>query len=163
MVMKLAASLCVIGSAAPLAGCWYDVVAPGQQGPLRLEASIGRSTLRLGDTTSILFRLRNLGADSITLTFGSSCQILPYVRGQHSGHVVYPGGGGWVCAAVITRLTLAPGAEHVLPVVVHGGAPAETVYSYVPLPPGDYLAFASLAHAEFQLRSESLAFSILDP
>src|SRR2546422_11551381 len=80
----------VILAAALLMACGNDGLGP-QSGPLRLEAAVGWSSLRLGDTTSLVFRLRNVGNESLVLTFSNTCQILPYIT--ISDQVVYPSRG----------------------------------------------------------------------
>ena len=133
--------------------CVNDALGP-QPGPLQLEAVIGRSTLGIGDTASIVFRLRNLTSDSIVLNFNDSCQILPYITTRHADQVVHPSGGDWGCRQVLTSLTLAPEAAETLTVLVHGGAQAS--HPAIPLLPGEYLAFARLEHPDFPLRSPML-------
>ena len=42
----------------------------------------------------------------MTLSFSSSCQIMPYIVDRRASQVVHPRGGGWGCLTVITALTL---------------------------------------------------------
>ena len=136
-----------------LTACVGDNLEPGAA-PLRLEARIGRAALRSGDTTSIVFTLRNVTADSIVLHFNDSCQILPYITGRHADHVVHPSGGQWGCYQALTSLHLAPLAAETVTVLVRGGAPVS--YPAISLPPGEYLTFALLEHPDFPLRSPML-------
>ena len=138
-----------------LAACGSDTLGPHSV-PLRLEGSIGKSTLRLGDTTSVVFRLRNVGQDTLALNFGSSCHVLPYIS-TPSGEVVYPDGGWWGCLAVLTSLTLAPGAERVTSVLIRAGA--DGTHSEVPLPPGQYQVYARLQGA-FPIQSASISLRV---
>jgi hypothetical protein len=146
----------LIAAAALLAACGSGSLGP-QHESLKLDASIGRSTIALGDTTSIVFRLRNLGSDSIALSFSSSCQVLPYIT-TGADQVVSPSGGEWGCYQVVTNLVLGPGAEKVTSVLVRGGAQA--TYPGVPLLPGEYRAYARLAHPDFPLRSATIDFRV---
>ena len=146
--------------------CVNDALAP-QPGPLQLEAAIARSTLGIGDTASIVFRLRNLTSDSIVLNFNDSCQILPYITTRHADQVVHPSGGDWGCYQVVMSLTLAPEAAETLTVLVRGGALAtgpgglrQDRHPAIPLLPGEYLAFARLEHPDFLLRSPMLAIRV---
>jgi hypothetical protein len=159
-------SALITASAAFLAACGTDGLGPQlgslaqgpQLGSLRLDASIGRSTIGFGDTTSIVFRLRNLGSDSIVLSFSNSCQVLPYITTPRPDEVVHPGGGSWGCYQALTSLALGPGAEHVTSVLVRGGAQAS--YPAIVLLPGEYRAYARLEHRDFPLRSATIAFRV---
>jgi hypothetical protein len=153
--MKRATGFMIL-AAAVLTACGNDGLGP-QRGALRLEATIGRSSIRFGDTTSLVFRLRNLSSDTVALTFSNSCQILPYITTRRD-QPVHPSSGDWGCYAAITGLTLAPGAEKAISVLVRGGAPG--TYPGVPLLPGQYLAYARLEHPDFPLRSVTVAFSV---
>jgi len=150
-------SVLVALSAALLVACGNDGLAP-EGGPLRLEATIGRSTIGVGDTTSIVFRLRNVSRETVALSFPDSCQVVPYITTPRVDEVVYPSGGAWGCLTVITQLVLAPGAEHVTKVLVRGGA--QPMNPAVPLVPGEYRAYARLEHPSFPLRSVSIAFRV---
>jgi len=147
----------VILAAALLTACGGDGIGP-QSGPLRLDAAVGRSSLGFGDTTSLVFRLRNVGNDSLVLAFSNTCQILPYITTRRSDEVVYPSGGAWGCYDALTSLTLAPGAEKVISVLVRGGAQA--AYPAVSLLPGQYVAYARLEHRDFPLQSATVSFSV---
>jgi hypothetical protein len=150
-------SVLITVCAALLVACGNDGTRPGDE-PLRLDATIGRSTIGFGDTTSIVFRLRNLSSDSIVLSFLSSCQVLPYITTPRADEVVYPSAGAWGCYAVLTNLVLGPGAEHVTTVLVHGGP--QVTYPAIPLLPGEYRAYARLEHADFPLRSATITFRV---
>ena len=126
--------------------------------PLRLDVVAARTTIGVGDTTTVRFRLSNTGGDTVRLTFSSGCQVLPYVA-DADHQVVYPGGGGWFCTTVITHLELAPGAQQVVPLVIHGGSPAAPGYANVPLDPGQYWLYAALEQPDHP-RSESLRFTV---
>jgi hypothetical protein len=147
----------VILAAAVLTACGSDGLAPSS-GSLRLEAAVSRSSLRFGDTTSLVFRLRNVGNDSLVLNFSNSCQILPYITTESSDEVVYPSSGAWGCYEALSSFTLAPGGERVTSVLVHGGASA--TYPAVPLLPGQYFAYARLEHRDFPLQSARVSVRV---
>ena len=136
--------------------CANDGLGP-QTGPLRLDAAIGQSTLRIGDTTSLVFRLRNVSSESLAFKFNTSCQVLPYITTRDDA-VVYPNGGEWGCYLVLTNFTLAPGTERVLTVLVHGGAQATD--PGISILPGAYVAYARLDHPDFPLRSASVTLRV---
>ena len=157
MVRMSSAALCVLLSIA----CRDRPTGPGSHdGPVRIEASIGQSVLTRGDTTSLIFRLRNLGAVTVTLNFSSGCQLVPYVRDERSAAIVYPAGGGWVCTAVLSALTLAPGAEVVGSVPLYAGASAPFGSPATPLVAGSYSAFAEVVSAQQQVRSATVGFIV---
>ena len=155
--MKPTSLLIIVPAALLLLACGHDGVGPGDEG-LQLDASIGRSTIAFGDTTSIVFRLRNLSNDTITLSFPDSCEVLPYITTPRADEVVYPNGGAWGCFTVVTSLVLAPGAERVTAVLVRDAAQAS--YPAIALLPGEYRAYARLDHPRFPIRSKTLAFRI---
>jgi hypothetical protein len=134
-------------------------VAPAR-GPLRLNADIESIQLRIGDTSTVMFRLSNVGAETLRLHFPSSCQILPYVVEQQRGAVVHPAGGSWGCLTVITSLTLAPGATRVVPLLLRGGMSAASNYPEVRLSPGAYFAYARLDHSAYPLQSAPVAIDV---
>ncbi len=154
--MSIARRIAVLTSVA-LAACGSDTLGP-PGGLLRLEASIGRARIQLGDTTSLVFRLRNVSHESLTLNFSDSCQILPYITAGAGDQVVYPSGGAWGCYLALTRFTLAPGAERVVSVLVRGGAQATD--PGFPLQAGQYQAYAQLEHPDFPVRSASVSFRV---
>jgi hypothetical protein len=120
-----------------------------------------------GDTVRLVARLANHNEHPVRLDFGSSCQMLVYVAGAE-GKTVYPYGGGWGCAAVLTHLELAPGetAEREFPWTgqsyAYDAQRPGPVYS--PLPAGSYLAHATLSGTlngeKIELRSNSEAVQV---
>ena len=155
--MRRTTGFLLLLAAGTVVGCRETPLGPDTS-TIRLEATIGRSTIAVGDTTSFVFGVRNVGARTVRLTFGSGCQVLPYVTAEPADQVVFPGGGGWFCTDVITELVLPPGASHTGAVVLRGGS--EATSAEVPLPPGEYRAFATLADPHYALRSEVLMFTV---
>ncbi len=144
-----------------LAGCSEGVFTPNpEEGNLRLEASISKQVIHVGDTATLLLRLRNLGSEEITLNFNSTCQILPYIHHRRSSDMVHPAGGGWVCGGALTSLTLAPGGERMVPYVVGGGAPAQGIHMGAPLPEGEYVAYARVQASQVNLTSLPVSFAV---
>jgi hypothetical protein len=146
-----------------LGACTNKVTSPSSpQSSLRLSGQITSTVLVRGGTATITFRLENLGSEAVTLGFSSSCQVMLYVRDRGVGQVVYPAGGGWVCATVVTQLVLPAGGAKVLQVEIKAADAAE--YPFVALPPGDYDAFARLEGwvegSGFQLQSEWVQFTV---
>ena len=135
--------------------------APEAPDGLSLVATISRSTIPLGDTATLSFRLKNLTADPISLTFGSSCQVTPFIELDGNGVVVYPLGGSSACFTVITTLTLPGYGEHIVTQTVRGDA-VQQASSIPSLPPATYHAYAVLEHnsREIQLRSASVVFVV---
>ena len=125
---------------------------------LRFETAVSRSPIAVGDTATLLFRLRNLGPKAITLRFGSTCQVFPHVARQETGEPVYPSGGLPVCGAMVTYLTIPAQGERLIPLQVRGRTGTEAARRQV-LTPGDYVAYSTLA-GPFALKPDTLAFSV---
>jgi hypothetical protein len=150
---RLLASACLAFSVA----CGASPTAPSADGPFRLTVSASRSVIPAGETATITFRLQNVGSGPQTLHFGDACQLMPYVA-NGLGLIVYPQGGGWGCATVITSLTLAPG--EVKTEEVHVGSAAQGPDRYVQLGAGQYSAYAKVPSSEYRLQSEALRFTV---
>ena len=129
---------------------------PSDSSALRLTASISQTVLQPGDIATLTFRLENAGPETVTLQFPSACQLNPYIESP-PGTVVYPGGGQWACAQVLTSLTLAPGGSKVEELRVRGGI--SEMSSVLGLPPGDYAAYARI-EGSATLRSENVTFTV---
>src|SRR5688572_2805934 len=91
-----------------------------EAGGLKLDGSISSPIIPVGQTHTLTFRLRNLIAQPITMTFNSSCQITLFIQTRR-GQEVHPGGGAYVCAAIMTTLTLEPGGEALRVMHLSGG------------------------------------------
>lgn len=131
-----------------------------QDGALRLEVTVARSVIAIGDTTAAVITLRNLSAHLITVTFSSSCQILPYIRAQPSDTIVYPRGGEWGCLAVITELVLAPRAERHEALLIRGGTGTDAGFRGIALERGEYRIHATLASGEYPLHADPVPLTI---
>ena len=125
---------------------------------LRFETALSGSPISIGDTATLLFRLRNLGAKPITLRFRSTCQVLPRVARKETGELVYPSGGLPACGAMVAHLTIPADGERVFPLQVRARTRTEAAYRQL-LAPGDYVAYATLA-GPYTLRPDTLSFSV---
>lgn len=137
--------------------CAATPTSPVQTGPVSLTAQIDRATLAPGATAVVTFRLANASSDAVTLDFGSSCQVVPYIAKRPDNDVVYPPGGGWGCLTVITHMTLAPHSVTVTELRVRAG---ETAQGIVGLQAGEYVFFARLDDSVFKLESERVSLTV---
>lgn len=129
---------------------------PEQIGTLRLTALDSVVELPLGRVDTLDFQLENIGRERINLTFPSGCQLLPYIADAGTGQIVHPAGGGWVCTAALSYLSLAPGDVRPLRIGIRGGAPQLAIYTEFPLEAGQYAAYATLANSDYPLRSATV-------
>lgn len=148
--------LALAALAAP--ACGASPAAPPQTGPIRLTAQVNRIQVTPGTTAVATFRLENVTANTVTLNFSSSCQILPFIVKRPANQVVYPAGGGWACAQVLTSITLPPHGVTVREITVTSGVQA---FDLVALPPGDYAFYARVESVEYTLESERVALQVL--
>ncbi len=153
----------VVGGLLPLAfaiafaSCSGSPSGPSEQGGLRLTGSITRSVVPAGETATLTFRLENLGSTPVTLNFTDSCQLNLYVT-DASGATVYPPGGHWVCATVLTSLTLAPGQTERRDLKV--GGYGQALDSYLPLGVGEYSAYVQVPSTTHKLQSDPVRFTV---
>jgi hypothetical protein len=116
--------------------------------------SVAASGNEIVGTSPVTFtiRLMNEGTQGVTLHFSSGCQISPFIR-TSVGAVVLPSGGGWICTAALTELTLAAGESVVREYVWTGSTDFRSEMPLRPLPKGRYLFSAEVPSAEGTLRS----------
>ncbi|MEX2270653.1 MAG: hypothetical protein WD690_04250 [Vicinamibacterales bacterium] len=138
--------------------CGASVTGPGQVGPVRLTAHVNRIQIAPGATAVVTLRLENLTSSPVTLDFGSACQVMPYVVRRPGNEIVYPSGGGWGCAAVVTSLTLPANGVVDRELEVIAG---ETSGDRVGLLPGDYVFFARLHDRVYKLESNRVTLQVL--
>ena len=133
---------------------------PTETSGLSLQATISSPTIPIGQFGRLTYRLQNLTSRSVSLTFSSGCQVLPFIEDVGDG-VVYPPGGAYGCFAVITTITLPPFGEKVITQVVRGDTPSNATPGAV-LPPGSYRGYAVLQSnsRQLELRSAAVAFEI---
>jgi hypothetical protein len=134
---------------------------PNQIGALRMTASIGESPLRLGDTTSIVFRVHNNGADAVTLEF-NTCQGISAHITNPSGDVFYLGGPNTGCRTPAYTMVIPPGGAIAAAVLIRGGtfAEADGPMSGKALPAGEYRAFARLVYPGLDMVTPVVPFVI---
>lgn len=144
---------------ASLTACGGGSVTGPEGTVLRLDVVVAQSVIDVGDTTSAVITLENLSSEVVTIGFPSSCQILPYIGAQPSDDNIYPGGGNWVCATVITELTLLPRAKKTKTLLLRGGVASGSEPAIV-LAPGEYLISARLASSEFPLRADPVSLTV---
>ena len=157
-VRRLAIRCLASASAAVLVSCGGTPAAPAAGTFLRLTGTIDQSVVTRNSPASLTFQLENVGGQSVTLTFPSSCQINPYIVERGSGRIVYPAGGAWVCATVVTTMDLVSRGVAVQSVLVR--AADTTTPSGASLPAGEYAAYATVDANEVQLRSGTIAFVV---
>lgn len=126
--------------------------------PLVLAGRIDQAVVQPGETATLTFTLTNPGGNRVTLAFPSACQVTLYIRNRTTGAMVYPRGGGWACATVLTDLTLEPGAADTRELRV--GSEQSPAGAAVALEPGDYAAFARVDASNSSLRSEDVRFTV---
>lgn len=142
-------------------GC-NEVTAPKSAGPLRFEATVSPSTIRVGETATFTLTLQNTSASVVVLNFPSSCQIVPYA-GTTTGQVAWPRAGAWGCFQALTQLRLEPGGIVVQSIDVHGGAVQPTIHTGAQLAPGSYKLWGELGVApDVQGRTLSADLTVLE-
>ena len=126
---------------------------------VRLTVSASSTEVVRGSLATVEITLVNEGSEPVTLHFGDSCQILPYLRNGF-GKVVIPEVGGWGCLTVLTQLTLLPQQPVVRQYFWIGTAAFLTqrpMFSLPPGPrflsPGKYFLSAEVPSAEAMLRA----------
>jgi len=136
-------------------GACRDATAPISNSELganqvRLTVSASSSEVMRGLPVDLHVALANEGTQAVTLHFGDSCQIKPYIRNA-AGEIVLPGGGAWGCATVLTNVTLAPGENFTRDYVWTGSTDFASEMPLRPLPPGRYLFSAEVPAGETML------------
>lgn len=140
------------------AACASNPSAPAGPSPVRLTAQINRIQVARGATATAIFRLENPTDTPVTLHFSSACQVQPFIVTRPADTVVYPAGGSWACAQVLSEVTLAPHSVIDTELVVINGA---TTPGHVGLAPGDYAFFARLNSREASLESDRVTLQVL--
>jgi hypothetical protein len=130
-------------------------------GDLTLEATISRSVIPVGQTDTLTLRLRNLSAYPVSYRFSSSCQLVPFIE-HGPTQIVYPPGAAYVCAAVLTTLTIPPGGVHLVVQEIRGVVPQAPPQAGIALAPGTYSAVAVLQpnSQTGELRSAPVTFRV---
>ena len=136
-----------------------DPVAPSsvrvEDNLIRLTATADRREVVAGTPVTLRIVLTNEGTRAVTLHFNSGCQILPYIRDTRGINVV-PDGGGWICTAALSELTLAPGQAETREYKWTGSTAFQSEMPVRPLPPGRYYFAAEVESREGKLRTEPI-------
>jgi hypothetical protein len=154
--------LLALAGVAAVAGC-TNVFAPeapgpflsGDATPLVFTAAVSKSRVKVGDTASLVYTLRNPTNQRVVLTFPSGCQITGRVR--RGRHEVWP--QPYACTAAITSIVLDPGQQRVvrLPFTAISGEEL-AIWSGLVLTPAAYVSYAELENDEG--RSTSVDFVV---
>jgi hypothetical protein len=147
-----------LAAAMAFAACGATPSGPSEQGPLVLTVEPLPTLAGSASTAEFALKLRNTGTSPVDLMFPSSCQVMPYVTDRATGRIVAPDGGGWVCATVVTKLTLGPDETHVETAHIKAGAGSAS--TSITVPAGEYAIFARLEDNRFKLQSQSVPFSL---
>jgi len=142
-------------SAAILA-CERQPLAPNAAMGLALSMSATSQSIQGGQLDTLTILLSNASDSAVTLSFGSGCQVLPYIADAH-GATVLPAGGGWFCTANITRLTLAPNERRASTLLWTGSTEFASEMPLRPLPAGRYSIWVTLTAQQVQLQSTPLS------
>ena len=117
---------------------------------VRLTVSASSSEVTRGTPVNLHVTLVNEGMEAVTLHFGDSCQINPYIRNL-GGEIVLPGGGAWGCLTVLTSLTLAPQGSVSRDYIWRGSTDFASEMPLRPLPAGRYFFSAKVPAGEMTL------------
>jgi hypothetical protein len=128
---------------------------------LRLTASASTREIEFGSPVTLRVSLTNEGAETVTLQFGSSCQILPYIHNAGGARVLPAADDGWACLGVLTQLSLDPGQSEVKEYVWKGSSKFRSEPPLPALPRGRYYFTAEVPEyrgepPRLTLRSEPL-------
>jgi hypothetical protein len=137
-------------------GC-RETVAPSSstqigENLIRLTVSSSASEVVRGAPVTLRATLVNEGTKAVSLHFGDSCQINPYIRNS-VGETVLPSNGHWVCLTVLTELTLAPLQSVERDFVWTGSTTFSPEEPLRPFPPGKYSFTAEVPAGEGTLRA----------
>jgi len=89
--------------------CQGEPLGPSSAGGLTLSLALSSLQLQRGEPDSIAVTLTNRDRNAVSLSAGG-CPLLFYVTDARGASVV-PSGGDWICIDIISRITLAPGAQ----------------------------------------------------
>lgn len=152
--MNLVRWTAVAGMVVVIGGCG-DATAPISNSQIganqvRLTVSASASEVTRGSPVNLHVTLVNEGTQPVTLHFGDSCQINPYIRNA-AGEIVLPGGGAWGCLTVLTSLTLAPQGSVSRDYAWTGSTDFASEMPLRPLPAGVYFFSAKVPAGEMTL------------
>lgn len=146
--------------AALLSSCGADLTTPSSGASLRLTAEVAPPTVTSETPATVVFRLQNVGGQPVALNFPSSCHMTPFIVESATGRIVYPEGGSWACATIVTSLQLPPNSVNVDSILVRAQTSAPSSPGTVSLAAGSYFTYVTLNADEIQLRSSPVAFTV---
>ena len=137
----------------PILVCGVACVAACDTGPRAPDVVVGVSVsaaqITAGQPDTVVVTATNATDRVITLTFGTTCQLLPYIR-TVSGQFVLPSDGQYICGQMETALQFQP-RELKRQVYVWTGSngwAGEALLQAVPA--GDYEIYAEVRARELQ-------------
>lgn len=138
------------------AACSATVTGP-QPDALRLSATTSTSDVPPGGKAVVTFRLENRASTPAVIPFPNSCHVMPYVATRPSSTIVYPAGGGWTCAAILTELVVpANGAVTTELTLVKG----QHGIGQAGLPAGEYAVFARMEARDRTIESAPVVVTL---
>jgi hypothetical protein len=135
--------------------CGPELSAPAAAG-LSLRVAVTSTDIQAGQPDTITVTLANANPYPVTLRFASGCHVLPYIRDAR-GAIVLPDGGGWLCSAMLTQLTLAAGQQEVDTYIWAGSTVFASEMPTRSLPAGVYRISAAMSAREVQLLASPVA------
>lgn len=121
--------------------CHNEPLAPSSADGLTLTLALTRAELQRGEPDTITMTLTNTNRHSVSLS-GGVCEPRPYISDAR-GVTVVPPGGDWVCIALLRRLDLAAGEQHI----------RTFVWLTSSFPPGVYSVYAAFSAEEVSLET----------
>ena len=128
----------------------------GDAEPLIFTVAVSKSTVRVGDTASLIVTLRNPTNKRVTLRFSTGCQVVTRVRRGRAEVWPQP----YTCTLAQSSMIIEGFMEHVerVPFTAISGEEL-AIYTGLVLTPASYVAFAELENE--QGRSTSVDFTIV--
>ncbi len=137
---------------AAIAACGASPTSPASAGPLQMTASATKTTLSAGESTIVTFTLRNLTKQSVRIDLPDSCLVQPHVLDTTTGKEL--SGFGFVCATVVTTVTLAPEEVRNIAYPLRAGDAAGSLRA------GTYHVHATLNDRVYQTTSEPITITV---
>jgi hypothetical protein len=115
-----------------------------------LGVSVSTNRIQAGQPDTIVITATNTTDRVVSLSFGTTCQVLPFIR-QLGGAVVLPDNGDWICGQMETSLQFQPREAKRHAYVWDGSTAWVSEMPMRFLPAGDYEIYAELRAAEQQV------------
>ena len=117
-----------------------------------MTASATKTTLSAGESTIVTFTLRNLTRQPVRVDLPDSCLVQPHVVDATTGKEL--SGFGFVCATVVTTVTLAPEEVRNIAYPLRAGDTAGTLRA------GTYHVHATLNDRVYRTSCEAIAITV---